>query len=207
MAHRQALKEFTRERFPLDWAQTQNFLGNALAAFGERESGTQRLEEAVAAHRSALHELTRERLLLDWAATQYNLGNALRRLGEQERGTQSLEEAVDAYREALTVRTPEHLPLDCAMTQSDLGNALAVISVRRRDPSGLREALIFHATAWAFFDSASDHRASIPAAALNNDLTVLHRVGLLDSVLATLPEERASVVFRFRSWASAQQPT
>ncbi len=42
---------------------------------GERESGTARLEEAVAAYRAALEERTRERVPLDWAATQNNLGN------------------------------------------------------------------------------------------------------------------------------------
>ena len=62
---------------PLDWATTQNNLGNALRTLGERESGTARLEEAVAAYRAALEECTRERVPLDWATTQNNLGNAL----------------------------------------------------------------------------------------------------------------------------------
>ena len=44
---------------------------------GERESGTARLEEAVAAYRAALEERTRERVPLDWATTQNNLGIAL----------------------------------------------------------------------------------------------------------------------------------
>ena len=80
---------------------TQNNLGIALWRLGERESGTARLEEAVAAYREALKERTRERVPLDWAATQNNLGNALWRLGERESGTARLEEAVAAYREAL----------------------------------------------------------------------------------------------------------
>ena len=53
---------------------------------GERESGTARLEEAVAAYRAALEERTRERVPLDWAMTQNNLGIALadaRRAGER----------------------------------------------------------------------------------------------------------------------------
>jgi hypothetical protein len=37
---------------------------------GERESGTARLEEAVAACRAALKEMTRARVPLDWAITQ-----------------------------------------------------------------------------------------------------------------------------------------
>ena len=67
----------TRERVPLDWARTQINLGIALGRLGERESGTARLEEAVAAYRAALEEKTRERVPLDWATTQNNLGLAL----------------------------------------------------------------------------------------------------------------------------------
>jgi hypothetical protein len=39
---------------PLDWAQTENNLGYALATLGARESGTALFEEAVAAYRDAL---------------------------------------------------------------------------------------------------------------------------------------------------------
>jgi hypothetical protein len=38
-----------------------------LADLGRRESGTAKLEEAVAAYREALKERTRERVPLDWA--------------------------------------------------------------------------------------------------------------------------------------------
>ena len=91
---------------------TQDNLGNALITRGERESGTARLEEAVAAYREALKERTRERAPLGWAATQNNLGNALLELGRRESDTARLEEAVAACREALKETTREHLPLD-----------------------------------------------------------------------------------------------
>ena len=80
------------ERRPLDWAATQNNLGRALWRLGERESGTAKLEEAVAAYREALKELTRERVPLDWAGTQNDLGAALSALGTRESGTAKLEE-------------------------------------------------------------------------------------------------------------------
>ena len=70
---------------------------------GERESGTARLEEAVAAYRAALEERTRERVPLDWAMTQNNLGIALWTLGERESGTARLEEAVAAFDACLMV--------------------------------------------------------------------------------------------------------
>ncbi len=53
-AYRDALKECTRERVPLDWAATQNNLGLALWMLGKREAGTARLEEAVTAYDAAL---------------------------------------------------------------------------------------------------------------------------------------------------------
>ena len=75
---------------------TQNNLGSALLNLGERESGTERLDEAVAAYRAALEEYTREGSPADWAMTQNNLGNALRSLGERESGTERRDEAVAA---------------------------------------------------------------------------------------------------------------
>jgi tetratricopeptide (TPR) repeat protein len=80
-------------------------LGTALRVLGEREAGTARLEEAVAAFRAALQEWTRERVPLQWAMTQMNLGAALQRLGEREAGTARLEEAVAAFDACLTVTT------------------------------------------------------------------------------------------------------
>ena len=106
-AYREALKEYTRERVPLDWAATQNNLGTALLALGERESGTATLKQAVEAYGEALKEYTRERVPLDWAMTQNNLGNALATLGERESGTATLKRAVQAYSEALKERTRE----------------------------------------------------------------------------------------------------
>jgi hypothetical protein len=58
----------TRERVPLDWARTKEILGNALTTLGEKESGTGKLEEAVAAYREALKEMTRERMPLECGA-------------------------------------------------------------------------------------------------------------------------------------------
>src|SRR5262245_2200423 len=42
VAYREALKEWTRERAPFQWAATQNNLGNALRVLGERTAGSKR---------------------------------------------------------------------------------------------------------------------------------------------------------------------
>ncbi len=130
-AYRDALKEYTRKRVPLQWATTQNNLGTALSRLGERESGTARLEEAVAAYRDALQEWTRERVPLDWAMTQNNLGTALSRLGERESGTTRLEEAVAACREALAVFEPAGAGLYIAITRDNLARGQALLSGRQ----------------------------------------------------------------------------
>ena len=140
-AFTEALKEYTRERVPLDWATTQNNLGAALATLGERESRTERLEQAVTAYTEALKERTRERVPLDWAATQNNLGAALSALGKRESGTERLEQAVTAYTEALKERTRERVPLDWAMTQNNLGTALATLGNRESGTERLEQAV------------------------------------------------------------------
>jgi tetratricopeptide (TPR) repeat protein len=137
----EALKERTRDRVPLDWAQTQTALGDALWRLGEREAGTARLEAAVAAYQEALKERTRERVPLDWAATQNSLGNALWRLGERETGTARLEAAVAAYQEALKECTRELAPLDWAATQNNLGNALLRLGERETGTARLEAAV------------------------------------------------------------------
>ena len=149
-AYKAALKEYTRERAPLDWARTQNDLGNALLTLGERESGPERLEhleQAVAAYKAALQVYTRERVPLDWATTQNNLGAVLATLGENESSTDRLEEAVAAYKAALKVYTRERVPLDWAMTQNNLGNAFRNLGKRGNDAELLEQAVAAHKAA------------------------------------------------------------
>ncbi|MDJ0822067.1 MAG: helix-turn-helix transcriptional regulator, partial [Paracoccaceae bacterium] len=119
----------------------RNDRGNALQTLGERETGTARLEEALAAYRGALEERTRDRVPLDWAATQNNLGSALQTLGKRESGTARLEEAVAAFRAALEEWTRELVPLDWAMTKNNLGNALATLGQRETSTARLEEAV------------------------------------------------------------------
>src|SRR6056297_999854 len=118
-----------------------NDLGVSLQTLGDRESGTERLEEAVTAYRAALEESTRDRVPLEWARTQMNLGTALQTLGERESGTARLEEAVTAYRAALEERTRDRVPLGWAMTKMNLGTALQTLGERENGTTRLEEAV------------------------------------------------------------------
>jgi len=131
-----------RDDAPLDWAVTQNNLGNALRALGERESGTVRLEEAVIAFRLAQEAYSRAHSSQGFAEAQGNLGTALARLGERDSGTARLEEAVLAYRAALDVLKRDSVPMKWAMMQNNLGAALRHLSERESGTARLEEAVI-----------------------------------------------------------------
>ncbi len=136
MCYNEALQVFTQEALPLQWATTQNNLGNALIAQGVRLegiAGQNCLREAVAAFRKALEVRTQDALPRDWAMTQSHLGHALTALGEITEGQESiilLREAQDACLKALEVQTQYLMPWDWAMTQSNLGHALTVLGER-----------------------------------------------------------------------------
>ena len=84
-AYTEALKEYTRERVPLQWATTQNNLGTALATLGERESGPERLEQeqAVHAYTEALRVFTPEEAPRYREITLNNRARAVERLRER----------------------------------------------------------------------------------------------------------------------------
>jgi tetratricopeptide (TPR) repeat protein len=120
---------------------TQVNLGTALGTLGGRDSGTERLEEAVAAYRAALAEWTRDRGPLQWATAQNNLGTALKQLGERENDPGRLEEAVAAFRAALEESTRDRAPLDWAAAQYNLGLALSALGGRESGTGRLEEAV------------------------------------------------------------------
>jgi len=189
-AYGNALALVPRARVPLDWAGTQNNLGNALQALGEREAGTARLKQAVAAYRAALEELTRARVPLDWARTQNNLGNALLRLGEREAGTARLEEAVVAYRAALEEWTRTRVPLDWARTQNNLGNALRALGAREAGTVRLEEAVAAYRAA---LEELTRARVPLDWATTQNNLgDALQALGAREAGTARLEEAVAA---------------
>ncbi|MGB9367117.1 MAG: tetratricopeptide repeat protein [Xanthobacteraceae bacterium] len=188
-----------------------NDLALALRTLGEHDSGTTRLEEAVATYRRGLQEWTRERAPLDWAGLLNNLGNALGLLGGRVLGTTHLDEAVGAYREALKERTRERVPLDWAMTQSNLGNALATLGERRTDDQHLDEAVA------AYREALKERkRELVPkdwAATQNNLGNVLRSLGMRqrnrDALIEAIEAFRESLKERTRdrlplAWAATQ---
>ena len=50
-AYREALKEFTKDRDPMDWAAVKTSLANALSESAIRKNDAEPLKEAIAAYR------------------------------------------------------------------------------------------------------------------------------------------------------------
>ncbi len=167
-----------------------NLLGLALWRLGERESGTARLEEAVAAHRAVLAEWTRDRVPLYWAGTQNNLGNELATLGERESRTARLEDAVAAYHAALEERTRDRVPLDWAMTQTNLGTALRALGERESDTARLEDAVAAYRAALAEY---TRDRTPLDWATTQNNLgNALQTLGARESGTTRLEEAVAA---------------
>jgi tetratricopeptide (TPR) repeat protein len=202
--YRRCLTLAPRSERPLDWARTQNDLGNTLRVIGERESGTARLEEAVSAYREALNELTRARVPLDWAGTQVNLGNALFRLGERESGTARLEDAVAAYREALQEYTRARVPLEWARSQNNLGAALRVLAERESSTARLEEAVAAYREA---LQEWTRERVPRDWAATQNNLGIaLATLGERESGTARLEEAVAAYREALQELTRARAP-
>jgi hypothetical protein len=188
-----------RERVPLDWVRAQDDLGFALWRLGERESGTEKLEEAVATFREVLKALTRERTPLDWARTELGLGLVLWRLGGRESGTTKLEEAVVAYREALKELTRERVPFDWAMAEHSLGTALGDLGKRGSGTAKFEEAIIAYREA---LKERTRERVPLDWATTQNNLGVAFAsLGGPASGTAKLEE----AVIAYRLWASSRR--
>jgi tetratricopeptide (TPR) repeat protein len=220
---RAALMVYTPETTPIEWAQTQYELGNALREQALLAEGPQRaalLEQAVAAHRAALTALSPEHTPTDWANTQNNLGLALATQAGLAEGPQRaalLEQAVAALRAALSVHSREETPVNWAQAQNNLGLALTDQAELAEGPQ--RAALLEQAVAAlrAALSVLSPEETPVVWAASQNNLGLAltdqarlaegpQRAALLEQAVAAL---RAALSVRSReetpvAWAGSQ---
>lgn len=126
VAHYQrALRTFTRERFPAEYATLHNNLATAYLAMPSNDQ-TGRLREALAVQsfEAALECVSLEEYPNEYAMLQNNLGNALQNsatghvLANRAR-------AIQAYEEALKVRNAANQPGAYANTIANLASCLA----------------------------------------------------------------------------------
>jgi tetratricopeptide (TPR) repeat protein len=122
-AYEEALKVTTLDRFPMDYAMTQNNLGNAYERLAEVENKADNCKKSIAAYEEALKVRTLDRFPMQYATTQNNLGTAYGTFAEVENKAENCKKSIAAFEEALRVRTFNRFPMDYAMTQNNLGSA------------------------------------------------------------------------------------
>lgn len=172
-AFEQELTEDYRQQAPLEWAQTQNHLGNILAAQGQQLREGALYRQALTAFEKALEVLSEKVTPTDWAITRCNFGMAAQAVGRQESDAKSLKLAVDAYTNALLVWTRDDTPEEWACTMHNLGNSLHAHGLLLKGNRTLQKSVVAYKNALKVFN-ADDHALELVATYMNCGAVLHH---------------------------------
>ena len=167
--------DISRDQDPLAWAETQNNLGNILAALGQQRRDAALFERAIQCFGNALEEFSQENSPLEWATTQYNLGTANQALGRLLEATRPLKIAVDAYTNALLVWTRDASPEDWMFTMHQLGDTFHAYGKLLKGNRQFQKSVVAYKNALAVLDA--DNYALELTATHNNRAAALHHLG------------------------------
>jgi tetratricopeptide (TPR) repeat protein len=160
---------------PLAWAETQNCLGNILAAKAQQLRDDALFEKAIQCFNHALAEFDQEKLPLDWAATQNNLATAQQALGRQLDNSKLLKESTDSYTNALLVWSRKETPEQWAAAMHQLGATFHTYGKLLKGNRTFQKSVVAYKNALAEFDA--DNNAFELVATHNNCGAVLHNLG------------------------------
>jgi tetratricopeptide (TPR) repeat protein len=160
---------------PSAWAETQNSLGNILAAQGQQQRDVGLYEKAIQCFNRALEVFVQETSPLDWAATQYNLGTANQALGRQLENAKLLKTAIDAYTNALLVWSRKVTPEKWSMTMHQLGATFHAHGKLLQGNRTFQKSVVAYKNALSALDA--DNYAFELAATHNNCGAVLQHLG------------------------------
>ena len=169
-----SLTDEYRDQQPLAWAETQNRLGNILAALGQQQRDVELFEKAIQCFNNALEAINQERSPLDWAATHYNLGTAKQALGRQLDDSKLLKASIDAYTHALLEWSRKETPEEWASTMHQLGATFHRYGRLLKGNRTFQKSVVAYKNALAEFDA--DNYAFELAATHNNCGAVLHNL-------------------------------
>jgi tetratricopeptide (TPR) repeat protein len=165
----------SRNQNPFAWAETQNNLGNTLAALGQQRRDAELFERAIQCFSNALEEFSQEDTPLEWATTQYNLGTANQALGRLLDATKPLKIAVDAYTNALLVWTRDESPEDWMFTMHQLGDTFHAYGKLLKGNRQFQKSVVAYKNALAVLDA--DNYPLELTATHNNRAAALQHLG------------------------------
>ena len=157
------------------WAETQNKLGNILAALGQQRRDAELFEKAIQCFSHALEVLGQEASPVEWAATQYNLGTVNQALGRLLEAAKPLKVAVDAYTNALLVWSKDEYPEDWMFTMHQLGTTLHTHGKLLKGNRQFQKSVVAYKNALSVLEA--DNYALELTATHNNRAAVLHHLG------------------------------
>lgn len=169
-----SLTDASHNQEPTAWAETQNNLGNILAALAQQQRDTGLFEKAIECFNKALEALNQEKSPRDWAATQYNLGTAMQALGRQLDNAKLLKDAIDAYTNALLIWSRKETPEEWASAMHQLGSTFHAHGRLLKGNRTFQKSVVAYKNALAVLDA--DNHAFELAAAHNNCGAVLHHL-------------------------------
>ena len=170
-----SLTDNYRDQEPLAWAETQNSLGNILAAQGQQQRDVGLFEKAIQCFNHALEEFNQGKSPLDWAATQYNLGTAKQALGRQLGDSKLLKASIDAYTNALLEWSRKETPDEWASAMHQLGATFHTYGRLLKGNRTFQKSAVAYKNALAELDA--DNFAFELVATHNNCGVVLHHLG------------------------------
>ena len=168
------LTDAYRDQEPLAWAETQNCLGNIIAAKAQQLRDEALFEQAIQCFKHALEEFDQDKSPLEWAATQNNLATAQQALGRQLDSTKLFKESTDAYTSALLVWSRKETPEQWAAAMHQLGITFHSYGKLLKGNRTFQKSVVAYKNALAEFDA--DNNAFELAATHNNCGAVLHNL-------------------------------
>ncbi|MEW5962642.1 MAG: hypothetical protein AB1749_03685 [Pseudomonadota bacterium] len=139
--HTSAGRMVTETAAPLEWAEANAALGEALLLLGELEGKPERYLAAALHFRPALEVFSREKAREPWAKAQLGLADALRGQGSFQGDVVILGEALFAYRAALGVLSKERTPREWLRAQVRYGSTLVRLGEESGEEARIAEAL------------------------------------------------------------------
>ncbi|MFA6155940.1 caspase family protein [Mesorhizobium sp.] len=137
----EAARLLPQDRLTPQLIMTQNDYGLAMYMYGQRQSDSASLEQAVGVFSNIVSSGIKQVDPALWAEAQSNLGTALILLGTRKSGPEQYEQAATAFNAALEVISRREQPLKWALARKGEADAIAWIGLRGNDQERLHQAV------------------------------------------------------------------
>lgn len=127
-SYQTALKKYTLDHYPINYAKTQNDLGNFLASLAEIEDKADNCKLAIFAYKESLEIFSSELFRFNYSQVNFNLGLAHQTLAELEEKSVNSQFAIIAYKNAIKGRDLTNYPFEFAISLVNQGSAYQTLA-------------------------------------------------------------------------------